>query len=283
MEYILEIKDLCKKYPTFELKNVSFSLEKGKIMGFVGRNGAGKSTTLKAILNLITFTGSIKVNGKEFKENEEENKQNIAFILGGINAYRFVTVKTLKDVTKRFYKNWDENLFKKYLTLFGIDEKKKIKDLSQGMKVKINLALALSHKANLLILDEPTSGLDPVSRDEILEIFLNLVENERVSILFSTQIVSDLERCANYITYIRNGEIIDSSTLDDFVDKYILVKGDSKKFDKANKDITIGYRENNNKFEFLSKVENKDRFNEFSVVTPSIEDVMIFLERGIKQ
>lgn len=283
MEYILEIKDLCKKYPTFELKNVSFSLEKGKIMGFVGRNGAGKSTTLKAILNLITFTGSIKINGKEFKENEEENKQNIAFILGGINAYRFVTVKTLKDVTKRFYKNWDENLFKKYLTLFGIDEKKKIKDLSQGMKVKINLALALSHKANLLILDEPTSGLDPVSRDEILEIFLNLVENERVSILFSTQIVSDLERCANYITYIRNGEIIDSSTLDDFVDKYILVKGDSKKFDKANKDITIGYRENNNKFEFLSKVENKDRFNEFSVVTPSIEDVMIFLERGIKQ
>ncbi len=283
MEYILEIKNLCKKYPTFELKNVSFSLEKGKIMGFVGRNGAGKSTTLKAILNLITFTGSIKINGKEFKENEEENKQNIAFILGGINAYRFVTVKTLKDVTKRFYKNWDEDLFKKYLMLFGIDEKKKIKDLSQGMKVKINLALALSHKANLLILDEPTSGLDPISRDEILEIFLNLVENEGVSILFSTQIVSDLERCANYITYIRNGEIIDSSTLDDFVDKYILVKGDSKKFDKANKDITIGYRENNNKFEFLSKVENKGKFNEFSVVTPSIEDVMIFLERGVKQ
>lgn len=282
MDYILEINNLSKKYPTFELKNVSFSLERGKIMGFVGRNGAGKSTTLKAILNLITFSGSIKINGEEFKNNEEENKQNIAFILGGINAYRFVTVKTLKDVTKRFYKNWDEELFKKYLALFGIDEKKKIKDLSQGMKVKINLALALSHKANLLILDEPTSGLDPVSRDEILEIFLNLVENEGVSILFSTQIVSDLERCANYITYIRNGEIVDSATLDDFVNKYILVKGDSKIFDKRNKDLTIGYRENNNKFEFLSKAENKDKFNEFSVMTPSIEDVMIFLERGNK-
>ena len=282
MDYILEINNLSKKYPTFELKNVSFSLERGKIMGFVGRNGAGKSTTLKAILNLITFSGSIKINGEEFKNNEEENKQNIAFILGGINAYRFVTVKTLKGVTKRFYKNWDEELFKKYLALFGIDEKKKIKDLSQGMKVKINLALALSHKANLLILDEPTSGLDPVSRDEILEIFLNLVENEGVSILFSTQIVSDLERCANYITYIRNGEIVDSATLDDFVNKYILVKGDSKIFDKRNKDLTIGYRENNNKFEFLSKAENKDKFNEFSVMTPSIEDVMIFLERGNK-
>ncbi len=282
MDNILEINNLCKKYPTFELKNVSFSLERGKIMGFVGRNGAGKSTTLKAILNLITFTGSIKINGEEFIKNEEENKQNIAFILGGVNAYRFVTVKTLKNVTRRFFKNWDEELFKKYLTLFSIDESKKIKDLSQGMKVKLNLALALSHKANLLILDEPTSGLDPVSRDEILEIFLNLVENEGVSILFSTQIVSDLERCANYITYIRNGEIIDSATLDDFVNKYILVKGDAKIFNKEDKNLTIGYRENNNKFEFLSNSENKDKFKEFSVVTPSIEDVMIFLERGSK-
>lgn len=282
MDNILEINDLCKKYPTFELKNVSFSLERGKIMGFIGRNGAGKSTTLKAILNLITFTGSIKINGEEFKNNEEENKQEIAFILGGINVYRFVTVKTLKNVTKRFYKKWDDDLFKKYLSLFGIDEKKKIKDLSQGMKVKLNLALALSHGASLLILDEPTSGLDPVSRDEILELFLDLVEKEGVSILFSTQIVSDLERCANYITYIRNGEIIDSATLDCFVNKYILVKGDSSSFNKEHKSLTIGYRENNNKFEFLSKVENKDAFKEFSVMTPSIEDVMIFLERGNK-
>lgn len=282
MDNILEINNLCKKYPTFELKNVSFSLERGKIMGFIGRNGAGKSTTLKAILNLITFTGSIKINGEEFKNNEEENKQEIAFILGGINVYRFVTVKTLKNVTKKFYKKWDDDLFKKYLSLFGIDEKKKIKDLSQGMKVKLNLALALSHGANLLILDEPTSGLDPVSRDEILELFLDLVEKESVSILFSTQIVSDLERCANYITYIRNGEIVDSTTLDNFVNKYILVKGDSSSFNKEHKSLTIGYRENNNKFEFLSKVENKDVFKEFSVMTPSIEDVMIFLERGNK-
>lgn len=282
MDNILEINNLCKKYPTFELKNVSFSLERGKVMGFIGRNGAGKSTTLKAILNLITFSGSIKINGEEFKNNEEENKQEIAFILGGINVYRFVTVKTLKNVTKRFYKKWDDDLFKKYLSLFGIDEKKKIKDLSQGMKVKLNLALALSHGANLLILDEPTSGLDPVSRDEILELFLDLVEKEGVSILFSTQIVSDLERCANYITYIRNGEIIDSATLDCFVNKYILVKGDSSSFNKEHKSLTIGYRENNNKFEFLSKVENKDAFKEFSVMTPSIEDVMIFLERGNK-
>ena len=282
MDYILELKNVNKKYPTFELKNVSFSLERGKIMGFIGRNGAGKSTTLKAILNLLTFTGSVKVNGQEFKDNEIENKQNIAFILGGINVYRFVSVKTLKDVTKRFYKDWDEELFKKYLKLFNISEKKKIRDLSQGMKVKINLAIALSHKAKLLILDEPTSGLDPVSRDEILDIFINLVNDEGVSILFSTQIVSDLERCADYITYIRDGEIIDSSTLNDFVDKYYLIKGEASTLKEQEKNLLIGYKVVQSKFEGLVKKEDGKVFESYVKSTPSIEEVMIFLERGAK-
>lgn len=282
MDYILELKNVNKKYPTFELKNVSFSLERGKIMGFIGRNGAGKSTTLKAILNLLTFTGSVKVNGQEFKDNEIENKQNIAFILGGINVYRFVTVKTLKDVTKRFYKDWDEEVFKKYLKLFNISEIKKIRDLSQGMKVKINLAIALSHKAKLLILDEPTSGLDPVSRDEILDIFINLVNDEGVSILFSTQIVSDLERCADYITYIRDGEIIDSSTLNDFVDKYYLIKGEVSTLKEQEKNLLIGYKVVQSKFEGLVKKEDEKVFERYVRSTPSIEEVMIFLERGAK-
>lgn len=282
MDYILELKNVNKKYPTFELKNVSFSLERGKIMGFIGRNGAGKSTTLKAILNLLTFTGSVKVNGQEFKDNEIENKQNIAFILGGINVYRFVSVKTLKDVTKRFYKDWDEELFKKYLKLFNISEKKKIRDLSQGMKVKINLAIALSHKAKLLILDEPTSGLDPVSRDEILDIFINLVNDEGVSILFSTQIVSDLERCADYITYIRDGEIIDSSTLNDFVDKYYLIKGEVSTLKEQEKNLLIGYKVVQSKFEGLVKKEDGKVFESYVKSTPSIEEVMIFLERRAK-
>lgn len=282
MDYILELKNVNKKYPTFELKNVSFSLERGKIMGFIGRNGAGKSTTLKAILNLLTFTGSVKVNGQEFKDNEIENKQNIAFILGGINVYRFVSVKTLKDVTKRFYKDWDEEVFKKYLKLFNISEKKKIRDLSQGMKVKINLAIALSHKAKLLILDEPTSGLDPVSRDEILDIFINLVNDEGVSILFSTQIVSDLERCADYITYIRDGEIIDSSTLNDFVDKYYLIKGEVSTLKEQEKNLLIGYKVVQSKFEGLVKKEDGKVFERYVRSTPSIEEVMIFLERSAK-
>lgn len=282
MDKILELIDVSKKYPTFELKKINFSLERGKIMGFVGRNGAGKSTTLKTIMNLISFDGSIKVNGKEFRDDEVENKQNIAFILGGVNVYHFVTVKTLKNVTRRFYKHWDEQLFQNYIKLFNISESKKVRELSQGMKVKLNLAIALSHKANLLILDEPTSGLDPVSRDEILNMFLDLVQKEDVSILFSTQIVSDLEKCADVITYIRNGEIVDSTTLDDFVNKYYLIKGDFKTLDKDLKKYIIGYREQRSNFEGLVKKENINFFENYEKNTPSIEKVMVFEERNAK-
>ncbi len=282
MDKILELIDVSKKYPTFELKKINFSLERGKIMGFVGRNGAGKSTTLKTIMNLISFDGSIKVNGKEFRDDEVENKQNIAFILGGVNVYHFVTVKTLKNVTRRFYKHWDEQLFQNYIKLFNISESKKVRELSQGMKVKLNLAIALSHKANLLILDEPTSGLDPVSRDEILNMFLDLVQKEDVSILFSTQIVSDLEKCADVITYIRNGEIVDSTTLDDFVNKYYLIKGDFKTLDKDLKKYIIGYREQRTNFEGLVKKENINFFENYEKNTPSIEEVMVFEERNAK-
>ncbi len=282
MDKILELIDVSKKYPTFELKKINFSLERGKIMGFVGRNGAGKSTTLKTIMNLISFDGSIKVNGKEFRDDEVENKQNIAFILGGVNVYHFVTVKTLKNVTRRFYKHWDEQLFENYIKLFNISESKKVRELSQGMKVKLNLAIALSHKANLLILDEPTSGLDPVSRDEILNMFLDLVQKEDVSILFSTQIVSDLEKCADVITYIRNGEIVDSTTLDDFVNKYYLIKGDFKTLDKDLKKYIIGYREQRTNFEGLVKKENINFFENYEKNTPSIEEVMVFEERNAK-
>ncbi len=282
MDKILELIDVSKKYPTFELKKINFSLERGKIMGFVGRNGAGKSTTLKTIMNLISFDGSIKVNGKEFRDDEVENKQNIAFILGGVNVYHFVTVKTLKNVTRRFYKHWDEQLFQNYIKLFNISESKKVRELSQGMKVKLNLAIALSHKANLLILDEPTSGLDPVSRDEILNMFLDLVQKEDVSILFSTQIVSDLEKCADVITYIRNGEIVDSTTLDDFVNKYYLIKGDFKTLDKDLKKYIIGYREQRTNFEGLVKKENINFFENYEKNTPSIEKVMVFEERNAK-
>lgn len=279
MEKILELNNVSKVYPSFNLKNVSFNVKRGEIMGFIGRNGAGKSTTLKAIMNLITFTGSIKINNKEFIDNEVENKQNIAFILGGVNVYQFVKVKTLAKVTGMFYNSWDNNVFNSYLKAFNIDKEKMVKELSQGMKVKLNLALALSHKAKLLILDEPTSGLDPVSRDEILQLFLNLVEKEGVTILFSTQIVSDLDRCADSITYIRDGSIIDSDNIKNFIDKYRIVKGDSSKINKELQGYLIGYRDSKGKFEGLIKTDYMKIFDIFDVSYPNIEDVMIFNER----
>ena len=195
---ILEIKDLSKKYEKFELKNVSFTMEEGYIMGFIGRNGAGKTTTLKTMLNLVhADSGSVSVFGTS---NEYEIKQKIGFMFGGISYYPKKRLRTITSVTKQFYDGWDDNIYQDYLRRFKLDDNKRVDELSDGMKVKYALALALSHNAKLLILDEPTSGLDPVSRDDLLELFQELIEDGQRSILFSTHITSDLEKCADYIT-----------------------------------------------------------------------------------
>lgn len=217
MSSVLEITNLCKKYPSFELKDVSFTMNEGSIMGFIGRNGAGKTTTIKSILNFVhPSSGSIKFFGKEMSENEDEIKQLTGYAPGGINYYPMKTLKKITKITKSFYPEWNDELYRKYMTAFKLDENKKPKELSEGMKVKYNLVLALSHGAKLLILDEPTSGLDPVSRDELLTIFEKL-RDKGTSILFSTHITSDLEKCADSITYIKQGQIVDSAEKDAFI------------------------------------------------------------------
>lgn len=217
MMKVLEISNLCKSYPKFELKNVSFSIEQGSIMGFVGRNGAGKSTTLKSILNLVhPDSGEIKFFGMNLNDNESEIKQRIGFAGGAVDYYKKKKIKEIIYVTKKFYSTWDEGQYRKFMDLFSIDEEKTPSELSEGMKVKLNLVIALSHNAELLILDEPTSGLDPVSRDELLEVFEYLANNGK-SVIFSTHITSDLDKCADYITYIKEGEIIASEKKEDFL------------------------------------------------------------------
>ena len=217
MSSVLEITNLCKKYPSFELKDVSFTMNEGSIMGFIGRNGAGKTTTIKSILNFVhPSSGSIKFFGKEMSQNEDEIKQLTGYAPGGINYYPMKTLKKITKITKSFYPEWNDELYRKYMTAFKLDENKKPKELSEGMKVKYNLVLALSHGARLLILDEPTSGLDPVSRDELLTIFEKL-RYKGTSILFSTHITSDLEKCADSITYIKQGQIVDSAAKEDFI------------------------------------------------------------------
>ena len=220
---VLSIKDLCKSYGAFRLQGVSFEVQRGEIMGFIGRNGAGKTTTLKALLNLVhPDSGEVRFFGTDFAENELEIKSRIGFVSGGADFYPRKKLRLISEVTKSFYPNWNEAEYRRLISLFALDEEKTPAQLSAGMKLKYSLALALSHGAELLILDEPTSGLDPVSRDELLEIFLRLAR-EGVSILFSTHITSDLDKCADRISYIRDGRIVCSMDTDSFKNRYRLV------------------------------------------------------------
>ena len=218
---VLTVKGLCKSYPSFTLKEVSFALPQGTVMGFVGRNGAGKSTTLKSILGLVhPDKGQVTFMEQDAVQNEQYMKENIGVVLGGIDFYPQKKIKTITDVTRRFYPNWEEEKYRHYLSLFGIDETKRVRELSDGMRVKYLIALALSHQAKLLILDEPTSGLDPVSRDELTELFRAIVADGSRSILFSTHITSDLEKCADHITFIKDGEIFFTGAKADFLTEY---------------------------------------------------------------
>ena len=218
---VLTVKGLCKSYPSFTLKEVSFALPQGTVMGFVGRNGAGKSTTLKSILGLVhPDKGQVTFMEQDAVQNEQYMKENIGVVLGGIDFYAQKKIKTITDVTRRFYPNWEEEKYRHYLSLFGLDETKRVRELSDGMRVKYLIALALSHQAKLLILDEPTSGLDPVSRDELTELFRAIVADGSRSILFSTHITSDLEKCADHITFIKDGEIFFTGAKADFLTEY---------------------------------------------------------------
>lgn len=216
----VQIKNLCKAYPSFSLSDVSFDLHSGKIMGFIGRNGAGKTTTIKSMLNLVhADSGEISYFGLSLAENENEIKKRIGYSTGAVNYYPKKKIKDIVAVTKTFYPNWDDDAYAEYLNMFSLAENKTPSELSEGMKVKLNLLLALSHKAEVLILDEPTSGLDPFSRDELLELFMKL-RDRGVAILFSTHIISDLEKCADDIAYIQNGKLIAACPRDKFIESF---------------------------------------------------------------
>ena len=201
---IVEVHDLCKSYPSFHLQHVSFGLERGRITGFIGRNGAGKTTTIKAMLNLIEAdSGDVSYFDLPLKGNESTIKKRIGYSTGTLSWYPRKKIKT----------------YRKYMNLFSIDESKTPLELSEGMKVKVNLMLALSHQAEVLILDEPTSGLDPFSRNELLNVFTEL-KKEGIAVFFSTHIISDIEKCADDIVYISNGKIIAATSKADFIDRY---------------------------------------------------------------
>lgn len=222
---LLKVEHLAKTYPKFKLQDINFSLPEGQIMGLIGKNGAGKSTILKSMLNLVnTDSGTVYFFGQNIKENELEIKKQIGVVLGGVDFYQQKKISTLAKVTSRFYDNWDQVAFEHFLKEFEIDLTKTPKELSAGMKVKLMIALALSHDAKLFIFDEPTSGLDPVSRDDLLNLFKELVATGKRSILFSTHITSDIEKCADSISYIKNGELLESADKETFMDSFAYLK-----------------------------------------------------------
>ena len=281
MSDILRLENVRKTYPSFTLKDVSFSVKPGQIMGFIGRNGAGKTTTLKCIMNLVHYEkGEITAFDKDMSKNELENKQRIGFALSELNYYPNKTIRQLMNVTKRFYKKFDEKKFEEACRLFNLNQDKKLEELSSGMKVKYSVAIALSHDAELLILDEPTSGLDPVSRDEILDIFRKIVKNKDRAILFSTHITSDLDKCASDITYIHEGEIIFSGNKNDFINSYLFIK--DKTMNKNLLNEYIAYKEFDDHIEGLIAADKKDVFlkNNITPVEPDLEQIMVYIERS---
>ncbi|MDC7124073.1 MAG: ABC transporter ATP-binding protein [Spirochaetales bacterium] len=280
---ILKVENLCKSYKDFQLDNVSFTLPEGYIMGFIGSNGAGKTTTLKGILNLIhTENGTVEILGKDFKANEIALKQDVAFMVGENNYYRKKKIGLIAEVVSRFYMNWDQSYYEKLLKRFKLDPEKKIQELSQGMKVKFSLALALSHKAKLILLDEPTSGLDPVARDDLLEIFQELIEDGKKSILFSTHITNDLEKCADYITFISNGRIIESTEKDIFLENYRIISGSAGILDDIKSNV-VSYKTHSLGFSALIENEKISKIKPFNgslnVKNANLDDIMIYFSK----
>lgn len=283
MENVLEIKDLNKKYEGFELKNINLNLPKGTIMGLIGENGAGKSTTIKAILNIINKDkGEIKIFGKDNQQEEKELKEEIGAVLDDSFLSEYLNPTDINKIMRNFYKNWDEKRYFSYIEKFKLPKDKIAKEYSSGMKMKLKIATAISHHPKLLILDEPTSGLDPVARNEILDIFQDFIQEEENSILLSSHITSDLERISDYITLIHEGEIVLTKTRDELLENYGIVKCTKEEFETIDKKDFVNYKKN--RYEYAILVENKEEFkkkyNIQIVDKPTIEDIMLIYIKG---
>lgn len=281
MNNILQVNNLNKKYDGFSLQDVSFAVPSGYVMGFIGPNGAGKTTTIKSILGMVCADGgTIKILDSEVSTDTVEFKDDIGVVM---DLPFYVDEWKVKDVEKAvsmFYSRWNSNAFKKYLKAFDISPDKKVKDLSRGMKVKLMLSAALSHEPKLLILDEPTSGLDPVARDELMDILRDFMSDESKGILFSTHITSDLEKIADYITFIIDGKIVFTGEKDKFIEGYLLVKGGIKDIDPEHKKRIIGYREHSVGFEGIVKAESMEKLpSNLAFEKPSLDEIIIYTNR----
>jgi len=282
MTNILELSNLTKKFDLFSLNNVSFSLPKGFIMGFIGHNGAGKTTTIKLILDMLKKdSGSIKVFGKDNLIYKNEVMERIGVVMDSTYFVEEWNLADLEASVSPFYKNWNSKKYNDLLDDFYLDKSKKIKELSRGMKVKLMIAVALSHDADLLILDEPTSGLDAVSRNELMDILSDFITDENKGVLFSTHITTDLERVADFITFINKGEIVYSGTREELLEKYLVIKGGRGILEPSQRELILGYREHSVGFDGLIEASMLRMMPESVVYEPcNLDDILVRTNMG---
>lgn len=285
MDNILELQEVSKAYrkSDFKLDKVSFRLPYGAIMGFVGENGAGKTTTIDCILNTIRKDeGNILLFGKEMRDEDKDLRENIGVVYDGDNFPGYLNPTQLSAIMGGLYKQWDNGVFFDYLKRFHLPPKKKIKTYSRGMTMKLAIAAALAHHPKLLILDEATSGLDPVMREEILEVFLEFIEEEEHSILLSSHITSDLEKIADYITFIHEGRIILTASKNELAYEYGIMRCKESQFKEMDKEDVVAYRKRDFQTDVLTadakKAERK--YRDVVIDRVSIDEIMVMLVKG---
>ena len=279
MENVLEIKNLSKKYKNFTLNNINLTLDKGFIMGIIGENGAGKTTLIKLIMNLVNKSeGSIKIFGMDYIKNEKEIKDRIGFVYDQFYGYDYLSLQDNTNLLAPMYSKWNIEKYKYYINKFSLNEKQKLRELSKGMRMKYSLCLALSHGAELILMDEPTAGLDPIVRNELLDELQDLIYEENISVIISTHITSDLEKIADFITFIKEGEVIFSISKDEILEEFKIVKGKNEDLNEEVEKLFLGLRKNAYGFEGLTnKVhEIKEALKDKIVVeNTSLEKIMI--------
>ncbi|MCM3238684.1 ABC transporter ATP-binding protein [Heyndrickxia oleronia] len=287
MENVIEIQNVHKSFEGFQLKDLTLTVKKGYVTGFIGGNGVGKSTTIKLIMNLLQpDSGTISVFGLNYKEHEKEIKQRIGFVYDENVFYEHLTLAEMKEIVKRSYVNWDDQLFNDYVKTFNLPLTKKIKTFSKGMMMKASLSIALSHHAELIIMDEPTSGLDPIFRRELLDILHQLMQDGNKTIFFSTHITTDLDTIADYITFIHQGEHIFTKELYQIEEEYAIVKGGLDLLDRETEKEFISIRKSNYGFEALTanKERTEEVFGEMVLIEkPTLEDIMYYTKKGAEQ
>ncbi|MBR6243007.1 MAG: ABC transporter ATP-binding protein [Ruminococcus sp.] len=284
MDNILEISGLCKKYDDFELKDITFSLPKGYIMGFVGENGSGKTTTIRSILNMAkTDSGKISVFGLDSVNDSIAIKERIGVVFDSLYLAEHLNAKQIEKQLKPFYKDWNSDLFSEHIRRFGLPDNKKIGEFSKGMKMKFMIAIALSHKAELIILDEPTSGLDPVARDELLDILSEYIEDENRGVLFSTHITADVERIADYVTILHGGRVWFSGEKDELSESYAVIKGAEEDIPSALRDKLIGFHAYRNGFDALIRTDDLSGIpSSLEYEKASIDEILVYISKEDK-